>query len=167
MTKKTSTHLQTRRQAIAAGALDVLAEQGTHKLTHRSVDRHLGLPQGSTSYYFNSREALLMAAADALAQADTQDVLALGDASDLSPLLALWTAPPARTRLLARLELFLEAARNPAFQAHMAQHRALFRHLGEAVMARRGEPNPQAAADEAIAHFEGQLLRVTVFGSDG
>ena len=151
MTKKTSAHLQTRRQAIAAGALDVLAEQGTHKLTHRSVDRHLGLPQGSTSYYFNSREALLMAAADALAQADTQDVLALGDAPDLSPLLALWTAPPARTRLLARLE----------------QHRALFRHLGEAVMARRGEPNPQAAADEAIAHFEGQLLRVAVFGSDG
>ena len=103
MTKKTSTHLQTRRQAIAAGALDVLAEQGTHKLTHRSVDRHLGLPQGSTSYYFNSREALLMAAADALVRGDL---------------------PEAETRLRARL------ARQPGDVAALRMLAELAARLG-------------------------------------
>ena len=35
---------------------------GGRGLTHRAVDRRAGLPQGSTSNYFNTREALLEAA---------------------------------------------------------------------------------------------------------
>ncbi len=164
MTRKNSTDAGARRRAIAQAALEVLAEQGAHCLTHRGVDRHLGLPAGSTSYYFNTRALLLMAAADALAEADRQDVLALGEGSDIDALFAIWAAPRARGRLLARLELFLEAARNPVFRAHMAAHRAFFQSTAEAIMARRGVKDPQAAALAEIARFEGELLRVAVFG---
>lgn len=51
-----------RRDRIADAALDIVAVDGVRGLTHRAVDRHLGLPLGSTSYYFRTRAELLTAA---------------------------------------------------------------------------------------------------------
>ncbi|RPA57001.1 TetR family transcriptional regulator [Gordonia oryzae] len=55
-----------RRCQIADAALGLAASGGTHALTHQAIDRRLDLPKGSTSYYFRTREALLLAAADRL-----------------------------------------------------------------------------------------------------
>ena len=55
-----------RRPRIADAALELAASGGTHALTHQAIDRRLDLPKGSTSYYFRTREALLLAAADRL-----------------------------------------------------------------------------------------------------
>ena len=59
-----------RRQQLAEGAIDLLAEHGAHGLTHRRLDRWLELPEGSTSNLFPTREALLAAALDALVEVD-------------------------------------------------------------------------------------------------
>ncbi|HEY1174567.1 MAG TPA: TetR family transcriptional regulator, partial [Phytomonospora sp.] len=53
-----------RRGLVADAAIALLADKGTRGLTHRAVDEQAGLPQGSTSYYFRSREALLKGALD-------------------------------------------------------------------------------------------------------
>lgn len=44
-----------------------MAEEGIRSLTHRAVDRRLGLPAGSTSFYARSRRTLLALLADELA----------------------------------------------------------------------------------------------------
>ncbi len=168
MTNDKSTQRRARRDAIAAGALQALAERGGHGLTHRAVDAALSLPAGSTSYYFNSRAALLVAAADALFAIDKAEIAGLLDVGgelDVDALLRAWTAPQARPRLLARLEFFLEASRNAEFRQHLSGQRAFFRAAAEAAMARRGEADPAAAADRAIARFEGELLAIAAFGA--
>lgn len=48
-----------RREDLARGALEVLGKDGSRGFTHRAVDRHLGLPEGTTSAYFRRREDLV------------------------------------------------------------------------------------------------------------
>ncbi|NNG96420.1 TetR family transcriptional regulator [Gordonia araii NBRC 100433] len=55
-----------RRRLIADAALDLAATGGNHAITHQTIDRHLELPKGSTSYYFRTRGALVGAAAERL-----------------------------------------------------------------------------------------------------
>ncbi|MBP1160814.1 TetR/AcrR family transcriptional regulator [Rhodococcus sp. PvR099] len=50
-----------RRARITDAALDIIATDGIRALTHRGIDRHLGLPAGSTSYYFRTKRDLLVA----------------------------------------------------------------------------------------------------------
>ena len=56
-----------RREAILNGVVELLATRGMEGLTHRAVDEVAGLPQGSTTYYFPRKTALLVAAARHLA----------------------------------------------------------------------------------------------------
>lgn len=56
-----------RREAIAAAALELVAEGGSHALTHRRIDRRLGLPEGTTSNYARNRRALVRMAVDEVA----------------------------------------------------------------------------------------------------
>lgn len=53
-----------RRDALTDAAIAVLARSGTHGLSHRAVDERAGVPAGTTSNYFRSREALLAATAE-------------------------------------------------------------------------------------------------------
>src|SRR5215470_4689909 len=48
-----------RREAILDAALALIAERGTEQLTHRSVAEAAGVPLGSTTYYFTSRDELV------------------------------------------------------------------------------------------------------------
>lgn len=48
-----------RRPLMGACAVTIIAEHGPRALTHRAVDAAMGIPQGSTSYYFRTRESLL------------------------------------------------------------------------------------------------------------
>ncbi|QEO14274.1 TetR family transcriptional regulator [Agromyces intestinalis] len=49
----------TRRRTIADAGLAVLAREGSRGLTHRAVDEAAGVPVGTTSNYFRSRDALI------------------------------------------------------------------------------------------------------------
>lgn len=51
--------MSTRRQHILDAAITVLGSRGPRGLTHRAVDRELGLPQGSTANVFGRRSELL------------------------------------------------------------------------------------------------------------
>ena len=50
---------ETRRPEIADAAIEVIARDGLRGLTHRAVDRELGIAIGSTSYYARTRRELL------------------------------------------------------------------------------------------------------------
>ncbi|MCG2620563.1 TetR family transcriptional regulator [Arthrobacter sp. I2-34] len=50
-----------RRDLIAEAATELIAQDGMRALTHRALDARLGLPAGSASYYFRTRDELLAA----------------------------------------------------------------------------------------------------------
>jgi AcrR family transcriptional regulator len=119
-----------RRAQLADAGIDLLVESGVHGVTHRTVDRRAGLPAGTASNYFRSREALLVAIARRVVerhQADMADAArahppaAAGNgaerAVDLIVDSLMLAAGPHRTRYLAVFELRLESVRRPALAA--------------------------------------------------
>jgi DNA-binding transcriptional regulator YbjK len=114
-----------RRAQLTDAAIALLAEVGVHGVTHRAVDTRAGLPAGTASNYFRSREALLVAAADrvgALHRADMDRDAGThtphGDTREQTiELIAgslLSAATTDRDRYLAIFELRLESLRRPA-----------------------------------------------------
>lgn len=114
-----------RRRALTDAAIELLASSGVHGLTHRAVEKQAGLPPGTASNYFRSREALLVAAAERVAElhhADTGRAVGQRPAT-LAGLLTeslLTAATTLRDRYLAIFELQLEAARRPPLASALA-----------------------------------------------
>lgn len=48
-----------RRNALADAGIAVLAREGSRGLTHRAIDEEAGVPPGTTSNYFRSRDSLI------------------------------------------------------------------------------------------------------------
>lgn len=106
-----------RRTEIADAAIKTLANEGMRGFTHRAVDRTAGLPQGSTSYYYRTRAALLDALVGRLVELDELELPdQLEDVEDaighMAGLLISW-ATDNRERQIARYELLLESTRRP------------------------------------------------------
>lgn len=80
---------ETRRRAIADAGLRILAAQGSRGLTHRAVDQEAGIPVGTTSNYFRSRESLIEGLVERIGErlAPTDDDLARRAAGSPSPAL--------------------------------------------------------------------------------
>jgi TetR/AcrR family transcriptional regulator, regulator of biofilm formation and stress response len=57
-----------RRQRIAAAAVTVIERDGLLALSHRAVAAEAGVPLGSTTYYFEDLDALLVAALERLSE---------------------------------------------------------------------------------------------------
>jgi DNA-binding transcriptional regulator YbjK len=101
----------------------LLAAEGGRGLTHLRVDRQAGFADGTTSFYYQTRNALLRATIDRVIELDIADFTAALDAArngQVDSLLArlaeqaLRTAiEPERTRARARFELMMIAARDP------------------------------------------------------
>jgi DNA-binding transcriptional regulator YbjK len=152
---------QERRTRIADAALEVLAEHGARGLTHRAVDAEVGLPSGSTSYYYPTRASLLLAAAERLVELDTRDLDALpSDLAGVAALVRNWSSGRSRSRSLARMELLLTAARDPAFR-FMKSARKLF--LDRVVQA--DPKRSKTTATALVALVDGLLLHNLVLGS--
>ncbi|MGV9385198.1 TetR/AcrR family transcriptional regulator [Nonomuraea sp. NPDC003707] len=116
-----------RRQALTDAAIELLASSGAHGLTHRAVEKAAGLPPGTASNYFRSREALLVAAAERIVELHHADTdRAVEQPATLVDLLTeslLTAATTLRDRYLAIFELQLEAARRPALASALASLR--------------------------------------------
>ena len=99
----------TRRAEIAQAAMELAAEGGGHAVTHRRIDRRLGLPEGTTSNYARTRRDLLLLVVERIA-----------DLAELRPR----SAPPARTAAEAADQLAAAfeavAARGVDIRARMA-----------------------------------------------
>lgn len=117
---------ETRRRAIADAGLSVLASEGSRGLTHRAIDQEAGLPLGTTSNYFRSRDALIEGLVDRIGErlAPTEDDLARRAAEAPSPALFADYLRDIVRRLtsdrdvtLALFELRLESTRRPEVAA--------------------------------------------------
>jgi len=156
-----------RRTAIADAAISVLATGGMRGFTHRAVDRTAGLSEGSTSYYFRTRLALLHATLARMAELDTEDIGELPDfagpvdrdaLAELLTSLALRWLTEARERTLARYELTLEATRRPDLRAEMSRFGAGFRLLAVRMLEDMDKAEARRRGLALVASFDGLVL---------
>ncbi len=159
-----------RRSAILDAALDVIAAGGVDAVTHRRVAAAAGVPLGSTTYYFASRDELLREAFRHYAAgvfawiAELEAELPHSTARHLVEFLVEFArrefADPERVRV--EYELILRAARDPALaREFQAFERALASRLAEA-LERLGAAQPFDAARTLTALVRGfELERLT------
>ncbi|GAA3368845.1 TetR/AcrR family transcriptional regulator [Streptomyces sannanensis] len=156
-----------RAELIADTALALLAERGMRGLTHRAVDEHAGLPQGSTSNYARTRQALLEAAVRRQAEResrlltpDAMPVRAGGVDALAGPLAEALHRMLTQHRelLVSRYELALEATRRPELRAYYDITGRQFREPLVALMAGAGSSEPERHALSLVAWGEGMMF---------
>ena len=158
-----------RRAEIADAAIATLARDGMRGLTHRAVDRAAGLPEGSASYYFRTRQALLQATVERLAELDTAEMLPStglpvqsGHELDAFALAAAsiidnWLTT-GRERQLARYELALEATRRPELRDALVASGAAIRAMVASQFAAAGIRQPGRRAADFVAFVDGLVF---------
>nr|WP_090346492.1 TetR family transcriptional regulator [Mycolicibacterium malmesburyense]CRL79105.1 TetR family transcriptional regulator [Mycolicibacterium malmesburyense] len=151
-----------RRRELCDAAIQLLAEHGAKGLSHPRVDRRAGVPEGSTSYYFRTRSALVHAVAERVAELDLADLRSVTEAATdtsrqaavarLAAVVMKSLTGDGLTRTRARIELLLQASREPAistvFHANSQTYLALHRELAE--RSQSGEADLAAIDDRAL-----------------
>ncbi len=163
-----------RRAALLDAALHLIGAGGMRAATHRAVERQAGLPHGSTTYYFHTRDQLVEAAVGRLVELDARRADALAhaismalarrsttggelDVGTIAPALAAWVEHD-RSLHLARTELFLEAARRPNVRELMVAAGERFVRLAEPIALSAGSDDPQHDARIGVAMLHGIIL---------
>ncbi|MFF5216971.1 TetR/AcrR family transcriptional regulator [Micromonospora sp. NPDC000442] len=166
-----------RVAVLADAAIALIAESGMRGLTHRAVDARAGMPAGTTSAYLRTRQALIEAVVQRLADLDRADLagheLPTGTPSvpagpSLSPadldrlaagiagVLDHWLTA-ARARTLARYACLLEAVHRPQLRG-ILEHGAVLRAQAEDLFARAGAPDPRRRGHRFVAFVDGLLF---------
>src|SRR5690625_2622617 len=144
-----------RRRELCDAAIRLLADDGIKGVSHLKVDRKAGVADGTTSFYFRTRSALLQAVAVRVSELDLKDLTAATDdgrpdAQHPSGLAVLVMRSATGTQLIrtkARQELALQAVRDPqldaAFRTYSDRFLALIR---DAVLRLQPDQPDQALA---------------------
>ncbi|MCX5044892.1 TetR/AcrR family transcriptional regulator [Aldersonia sp. NBC_00410] len=146
-----------------------MAADGARGLSHLKVDRKAALPDGTTSFYFRTREALLHAVAARVAELDLADLayvtggvstaLLDGGVSTLATVTMSSAAEPGLTRTKARYELLMHANRDPAMAETFRQTIAQMTEMGRLFIVALQPAD--AAADRAL--IDDQTFAVLTF----
>lgn len=154
-----------RRHQLCDAAITLLAEDGPRGLSHLKVDRRAGVPDGTTSFYYRTRVALLQGVADHLARYDAEAFAQAFDdvpdraGDDLLPMLAeqvlLVRDEPHLSRTRARLELTMlakgDAGIAAGFQQVSESYRALTERLVTAMQNGLTAPLDRSLLDEQVS----------------
>lgn len=159
-----------RRVRLLEEALRLVSEGGLGAVSHRSVEQAAGAPHGSVTYWFGSREGLIAALVDWLCAeserqvraiaAPVQEQVAAGETLDINAIAAALTAwMDAGARLhLARMELELQGARDPAHAARMTQCAEVFWDMCATIAGGLGSEDPARDGRAMAIMLDGVLL---------
>ena len=156
-----------RRDDLLDAAITVLGERGTHALTHRAVDAAAGLPAGSTSNHFRTRDALFDGVVVRFAEREranfdrvvarrsptTPDALA-----EVMVALAREATGPQRSLTLARYAILVEAAIRPELRARLLTTGAAVDAWFTAWLPVAGSTDPERDAPLLMNHWTGLVL---------
>jgi AcrR family transcriptional regulator len=110
------------------------------------VDRHAGVPAGTTSFYFRTRKALLQAIGNRITELDVADLSMMAELGHddagrysgtlgLAQLVMLSGTEPYLTRTRARFEIVLSARQDPELDETFRNYGMLFYALAREVIA--------------------------------
>jgi DNA-binding transcriptional regulator YbjK len=116
-----------RRRELLEATLRVVARGGVGAVTHRVVAREAGVPLGSTTYYFKTKEDMVAQALELVAERETSAIATFSAsrfeaASSVDGLIEVLVETMMRgiardsTEWVAEYELFIEAIRRPELQ---------------------------------------------------
>ena len=157
-------------------AIQLLADDGAKGLSHLKVDRRAEVPDGTTSFYFRTRSALLRAVAERLAELDLASLQSVADSADgrvdnpspsrLSQVVLQAGSEPQFSRTKARYELTMQATRDPALAAILQQATDEFTKLHREILVQlmpHGAELESAVVDDlsniTLTFINGLLLR--------
>ena len=156
-----------RRTDLLDAAIAVLGERGMHGLTHRAVDAAAGLPAGSTSNYFRSRDALLNAVVERFAareRAGWEDIALRvypSTPEELARALAVFAQEatgPQRPLTMARYAILVEAGIDPSLRAKLAVTGARVNAWFLQWLRVAGSIDPERDAPIILNHWTGVVL---------
>ncbi len=163
-----------RRTMLCDTAIQLLAVEGPKGLSHPKVDQRAGLPAGSTSFYFRTRAALLLATAQRVCELDLADLSAVlrprgavpthGKPPDISPLAALIVQSaqePRLSRTKARLELILQANRDSSLAEVFRESTELFAEVQRDIVSRS---QPDRDLDPVVVNEQASATQNFVSG---
>ena len=156
-----------RRDELLDAAITVLGERGIHALTHRGVDTQAGLPAGSTSNHFRTRDALLDAVVERFAARERElwEELAMRmyptTPHELAQVLvaaAKTATGPQRTLTLARYAILVEAGIRPSTRAQLLATGARVNAWFMTWLRVAGSAEPERDAPIIMNHYTGVVL---------
>ncbi|GAA2382404.1 hypothetical protein Cme02nite_53580 [Catellatospora methionotrophica] len=153
-----------RKEQVLDAAIAVLGTKGLRALTHRAVDAQAGLPEGSTSNGFRTRETLIGGILDRLVDLETalwqrlagqRPPHSLEEFAQLIAAMVGEVTGSARALTLARHAIFHEAAFQPELQRKIRIARQRLAGWGEPWLAQFGSTAPQADFLTMLALLDG------------
>lgn len=164
-----------RRRELCDAAIQLLADDGAKGLSHLKVDARADVPDGTTSFYFRTRSALLRAVAERMVELDLAALQSVADraglddarsASTLSKLVIQSGEEPQLSRTKARYELTMQASRDPEMAATLQRATDAFTKLHHDILVRllpHGADLDPAVVDDlsnvTLTFINGLLLR--------
>ena len=155
-----------RRTDLLDTALELVGTQGMRGLTHRAVDTAAGVPPGSTSNYFRTREALVLGIVErfivreramATGPQDDVDPSADGVARALGRFVDRALGPD-RAVTLARYAILVETAQNPSLREGMASGADQVDTWALGLIARAGSRDPERDLGVLANYVTGLVL---------
>jgi TetR/AcrR family transcriptional regulator, regulator of biofilm formation and stress response len=158
-----------RRDLLLQTTLRLIAEDGIDAVSHRAVAQAAGVPLGSTTYWFDSRQAMLEESLEHFVRSEIgalHDRLAGLRGASLSrrrlvdelTALLLPQLEEDRWRTVAQYTLLQEASRNAALRPLCREWTEAWDAELEAVFASLGVPDPELEARMFLAMLDGLLL---------
>lgn len=156
---------QRRRDALLKAAVELAAEGGPQAITHRAVAARAGLPSSTAGYFFASIDDLAAEALRVYTQANVDRIRSMarvltapGSMGVDQLIQAVASNSPDPQLQLAQVATYLEASRNPALRAPVADSLEANIDVGREVLASMGVPRASAAAPMAAALLDGFML---------
>ena len=161
-----------RRELILRAALAVASRRGIAAVTHRSVAEEAGVPLGSLTYWFASKDDLLREALRLFVADEAARLRAVGAelTEDLEPeeiagRFAAVLDSSDGTEQLAQFELYLEAARNPALREVAEECFRAYEEVTVLALRAAGVDDPERTAAMFVSLADGLGLRRQATGS--
>ncbi|MFG3259742.1 TetR/AcrR family transcriptional regulator [Streptomyces sp. NPDC048172] len=156
-----------RREQVLDAAVEIVGTGGLRRLTYQAVDTAAGVPNGTTSNHFRSRDLLVAGVVDHLEALDTRDwehFAALPSPGGPEALAETLTSlvhhalGPARHRTAARYTLVLEALARPAIRGPLSRAQASLITLMSPWLEALGSPTPVAHCRTLFDYLDGVIF---------
>src|SRR5215207_1139910 len=155
-----------RRRHILRATLDLIEHSGVEAVTHRAVGDASGIPLGSVTYYFPSKDGLLREALELWVAEEVErleELAAAIEAEHVSPHegAARWSELLSANdpHQVAQFELYLQAARTPELRAAVRAAFAAYERVAAAALRAAGLEAPERVATMFVALADGMGLR--------
>lgn len=165
-----------RRLHLLDAAVRLIGRGGIAAVDHRAIAAEAGVPLGSTTYYFASKDEMV---SEALAHVADREAARIGAAlegglldtgADALPerladaLIEIWAGD--LVVLLAQYELYLESARRSDLRPAAERWNRAYRDLLFRALDQLGAENPERRARLLCAGLDGLLLDHVATGTD-